>query len=98
MEPNGELVNVRAYLRVVRDVWDTFGLPTIILVILLLLWTGTIPSPVSEAMETIKGLKTSIEHHLERDDEILFYLKQMCHSNARLANINSDVCNWRPVP
>jgi len=54
MEPtntvmNGELSRWKAYWGMVKDVWNTVGLPTILLGVVIGLWAGWIPSPVIEA-------------------------------------------------
>lgn len=92
---NIDVTRLQAYLMFIKDVWNTFGLPTIILIVLLLLYTGVIPSPLVEARSMISELKVSIDRHLERDDEIIFYMKSMCTSNAKIAGIPPDECIWR---
>ena len=91
----GDINRLRAYILLLKDIWSTFGLPTIILVIILLLWLGIIPSPMSEAQMTIKEIKTIVERHVERDREIIHYMKEMCISNAKLADTPIEACLWK---
>lgn len=93
--PNGDLGKLKVYLFLIKDVWNTFGLPTIILTILLLLWIGTIPSPLAGAVALVESVKVSLDRHLERDSEILFYLKSTCLAQAKIANMPVDTCAWR---
>ena len=93
---NGEIGRLRAYLTIIKDVWSTFGLPTIILVVLLLLWIGIIPSPLGEAKSVVEEIKVSVDKHLERDKEIIFYMKEMCVSNAKIAKTPIEDCLWHP--
>ena len=93
-----ELNKARIVLSLGKDIWNTFGLPTIILVILLLLYTGIMPSPFADAKVIMLSLKTSIDRHLERDNEIIFYMKGICISNARLAERPLEECIWRSNP
>ena len=97
-QPSGtpDVNRLRAYLFLIKDIWSTFGLPTIILVIMLLLWVGVIPSPMSEAKATITEIKVIIERHVERDKEIVHYMKEMCISNAKLAHTPIEECLWHP--
>ena len=94
----GDINRLRAYILLLKDIWSTFGLPTIILVIMLLLWVGIIPSPMSEARMTIMEIKTIVERHVERDREIIHYMKQMCVSNAKLALTPIEDCFWKAAP
>lgn len=80
---------VQFYVSIVRELWDTFGLPTILLAVILALWVGWLPSPLSAA-------KDILDKHVSYDQEIRFYLKSMCQSNAKLANQPLETCNWRP--
>lgn len=91
---NGNLGKLQSYLVLVKDIWNTFGLPTIILVVLLLLWIGTIPSPLVEAEQVVEGIKASLDRHVERDDQIIFYLREMCLSNMKLAGDSGSRCLW----
>lgn len=88
--------SVKEYLALTKDIWNTFGLPTILLAVALLLYIGVIPSPLSEASINLDKIKFSIDRHLERDREVLFYLKEMCVSNAKLAKTPVEDCLWRP--
>lgn len=90
-----DAARLRAYLLLLKDVWSTFGLPTIILAIMLLLWVGVIPSPMSEARMTIMEIKNVAERHVERDREIIHYMKEMCVSNAKLAKTPIEDCLWK---
>ena len=94
--PNEEIGHLKAYLAVVKDAWNTFGLPTIILVIILLLWVGVIPSPMGEARMLLDSIKGSLDKHLERDREVIFYMKGLCLSNAEMAKLPKDDCLWKP--
>ena len=94
-QPNGEIGHLRAYLTLIKDIWNTFGLPTIILVILLLLWIGIIPSPMGEARIVIDNIKVSLDKHLERDRELIFYMKGLCLSNAEIAKLPREDCLWK---
>ena len=91
---NSEIGRLKAYLLLIKDIMNTFGLPIIILVVLLLLWTGTIPSPLGEAKDVVVEIKTSIDRHVEQDRQIIFYLRQTCLSNAKLAETPVDDCIW----
>ena len=88
-ELNGQLEKVRAYVLVVRELWDNLGLPTILLAVITALWIGWFPSPLLEARELI-------ERHVAKDAEVLFYLKQTCIANMKLANMPHDSCTWLP--
>ncbi len=88
---------LRAYLFLVKDVWSTFGLPTIMLAVMLLLWTGVIPSPLSEAGMIIDNLRLVVERHVERDREIVFYMRGLCLSNAKLANTTIEDCLYKAI-
>ena len=88
---------LRAYTLLLKDIWSTFGLPTIILVIMLLMWIGVLPSPMSEARMTILEIKGIVERHVERDKEITHYMKEMCVSNAKLAKTPIEDCLWKAI-
>jgi hypothetical protein len=77
----------RFWVTIVRELWDTFGLPTILLVVILALWVGWLPSPLSAA-------KDILERHVSYDDEVRFYLRKMCQHNAKVAGQPVESCNW----
>ena len=88
---------LRAYLFLVKDIWSTFGLPTIMLAVMLLLWTGVIPSPLSAAAGVIDSLRVVVEKHVERDREIVFYMRGLCLSNAKLAGTPIEDCLYKSI-
>ena len=95
-QPNGDLGHLKVYLAILKDVWNTFGLPTIMLVVILLLWIGVIPSPMGEARMVLDTIKVSLDKHLERDREMIFYMKGLCLSNAEIAKTAREDCLWKP--
>jgi len=78
-----------------KEAWNTFGLPTIILGVILLLYTGFIPSPLVEANVLLNQHIAAVQRHIDNDKEIIFYLKTMCISNARMAHSAVEECLWR---
>jgi hypothetical protein len=90
-----ETTRLRDILFLAKEAWNTFGLPTIMLVVILLLYTGVIPSPLVEANSLIKQHIEVMQKHIEHDNEIIFYLKSMCISNATLAKTPIEDCLWR---
>lgn len=95
LEP--DVNKLKAYVIILKDVWSTIGLPTIMIVIMLLLWLGIIPSPMSEAKTAIMEIQTLVERHIARDREIIHYMKQMCVSNAKLADTPIEECFWKTI-
>ena len=96
LDTNGDLSSTKAYWGLAKDVINTLGLPIIILIILLLLWVGVIPSPMGEARVILDSIKGSLDKHLERDKEVIFYMKGLCLSNAEMAKLPKDDCLWKP--
>lgn len=96
MEPNGEISKLRAYMALIKEAWDVIGLPTLLLLFVMSLWVGWLPSPLSAAKDIVTDLKASLEQHMANDDEVLFYLRQMCQANVKLAGMPVEDCNWRP--
>lgn len=92
---NGDVSKLKGYLNLAKDIWNTFGLPTIILVVILLLWTGYIQSPLSDAKVLVEDIKVSLDRHVEGDREIIFYMREMCISNAKLAKTPIEDCFWK---
>lgn len=87
---------VRAYIILVKEVWNTFGLPTILLCVIFGLWIGWLPSPVSEARAVVGQIHDTLLDHGKHDAEIIFYLRQTCIIHAKEAGLPVDTCYWRP--
>ena len=94
MPPTIDPQELNKYVSILKDVWSVFGLPTIILALLFLLYVGMIPSPLIEAYQVVDDIKTSLDKHLTRDKEVIFYMRQMCVSNAKLAKTPIEECLW----
>lgn len=86
---NGQLSRTRAYVQLAGEMWDKFGLATLLVALALATWFGWIASPFSEARDMIK-------RHVVHDDEIMFYMKTLCQTNASLAKESTAKCNWDP--
>jgi hypothetical protein len=86
----------KAGIQLLGEIWDKFGLATILVGIAVATWFGWIASPFSEAKDLMVTHISRMEDHLSHDSEILFYLKQVCQSNAKLANQPIEICNWDP--
>lgn len=93
---NGSLTRTRAYIQLAREVWDTFGLATILVAVAISTWFGWISSPFSEARDIMTKHVATMEEHLNHDQEILFYLKAQCQMTARIARTDVALCNWDP--
>jgi hypothetical protein len=87
MESNDQ-AKAHFWVGILRELWDTFGLSTILLAVILALWVGWLPSPLSAA-------KDVLERHVSYDDEIRFYLRSMCQSSAKMVNRPMEDCNWQ---
>lgn len=96
MENNGQLSRTRAYVQLAREVWDSFGLATILVALALATWFGWIASPFSEARDIMEKHVSTMESHIAHDDEILFYLKRQCQMTAMLVKSDVALCNWDP--
>jgi hypothetical protein len=87
---------LREYVQVAREVWDTFGLATMLVATAIAAWFGWINSPFSEARDMLGTHITTMERHISHDDEVLFYLKSLCLTNAELAKVSPSKCTWDP--
>lgn len=96
MESNGHLSRLREYVQLAREIWDSFGLATILVAVAIATWFGWISSPFSEAKAIMEKHVVTVESHLAHDAEILFYLKTLCQTNAKLAGHPAGECNWDP--
>lgn len=94
MSPTPDPNELHKYVVILKDVWSTFGLPTIILLILLLIYIGVIPSPLGATFQTVEDISASLNKHLARDKEMIFYMRQTCASNAKLAKTPIEDCLW----
>ena len=92
--PPTDLAELNKYVAILKDVWSTFGLPTIILAVLLLIYIGVIPSPLGATFQVVEDIKVSLDKHLSRDKEMIFYMRQTCVSNAKLAKTPIEECLW----
>lgn len=89
---NGEVKRWGAILALVKDIWNTFGLPTILLALAIGLWIGWIPSPLSEAQDDMKSIKWTLKKHAAIDNEQTFYLRKTCLALAKLAKVDPEGC------
>ena len=96
MESNGGLSRIRDYVQLAREIWDTFGLATILVAVGIATWFGWLTSPFSEARDLMNKHIVTMDDHIGHDDELLFYMKTLCQTNAKLANTDVRLCNWDP--
>jgi hypothetical protein len=86
----------KAGIQLLGEIWDRFGLATILVGVALATWFGWISSPFSEAQAIMERHVATMEAHVDHDGEILFYLKTQCQITAMVAKTDVALCNWDP--
>lgn len=86
----------RENIQLAREVWDSFGLATILVALALATWFGWVDSPFTEARDILEKHVVTMEGHINHDQEIIFYMKTLCQTNAELAKESVARCNWDP--
>jgi hypothetical protein len=87
--------SLQVYRQIIRDVVNTLGIPFVILIAIFAIWVGWIPSPLSEAKVVVDTIQQSVSAHAAHDREVLFYLRQTCLANKKLAQQPPEDCLFK---
>ena len=76
---NGALGKLREYVALMKDL----GMPWAITVLVLLLATGVVPSPLYSRMDTFTRQAKILQSHIDQGREIVPLLRMICRSVAK---------------
>lgn len=91
---NGDINRVRAYIVILKDIWNTFGLPTLLLVFIISVWMGWVSSPLGEAQDDMRQIKWMLKKHVALDNEQVFYARRLCMVMSKVAKADPEDCVW----